>query len=64
MPLKELLAQLDPEQFVQVHRSAAVNLQSVAKVVRTGKETAEIHIKQRSDVLPVSRNFLQVFKTI
>jgi DNA-binding LytR/AlgR family response regulator len=64
MPLKELLAQLDPEQFVQVHRSAAVNLQSVAKVVRTGKETAELHLKQRSDVLPVSRHFLQAFKTM
>ena len=64
MPLKDLLAQLDSAQFVQVHRSTVVNLQSVAKVVKTGKETAGLHLKDRSEVLPVSRNFMQVFKTM
>jgi len=54
-PLKELLEQLDAEQFAQVHRSAVVNLRAISHVKRHDNETAEIHIKGRDDVLPVSR---------
>ncbi len=61
-PLKELLAQLDPEQFVQVHRSVAVNVNAVSQVLRGQNETASIHLKHRGDVLPVSRTFLHQFK--
>ncbi len=60
--LKELAAQLDPTQFVQVHRSALVNLRSVSHVMRGENETADIHLKGRPDVLPVSRNYLHLFK--
>jgi DNA-binding LytR/AlgR family response regulator len=61
-PLKELIAQLDPSQFVQVHRSAAVNLKAVSHVVRGDNETADIHLKGRDEVLPVSRNHLHLFR--
>jgi DNA-binding LytR/AlgR family response regulator len=61
-PLKELLTQLDPEQFVQVHRSVVVNLRSIAHVTRAANETADIHLKGRSDVLPVSRTYLHLFR--
>jgi len=61
-PLKELLAQLDPQQFAQVHRSVVVNLRSISHVKRLDNETAEIHLKGRKDVLPVSRNFVHVFR--
>jgi DNA-binding LytR/AlgR family response regulator len=61
-PLKELLAQLDAAQFAQVHRSVVVNLSSVARVVRGPNETADIHLKGRSDVLPVSRSYLHLFR--
>ena len=61
-PLKDLVAQLDPEQFVQVHRSVVVNLRSISHVTRGANETAEIHLKNRGDVLPVSRNYLHLFK--
>ncbi len=64
MPLKELLAQLDPAQFVQVHRSVVVNLHSIRLVTRMHGETAEIHLKGRDEVLPVSRNFVHLFKTM
>ena len=60
--LKELLAQLDPNQFAQVHRSIVVNLRSISHVRRRDNETAEIHLKGRADVLPVSRNFIQLFR--
>lgn len=61
-PLKELLAKLDPEQFVQVHRSVVVNLASVAQVRRTENETAEIRLHGRDEVLPVSRTFTHIFR--
>jgi DNA-binding LytR/AlgR family response regulator len=61
-PLKELIAQLDAAQFAQVHRSVVVNLSSVARVVRGPNETADIHLKGRSDVLPVSRSYLHLFR--
>jgi DNA-binding LytR/AlgR family response regulator len=61
-PLKELTSQLDPTQFVQVHRSVVVNLSSIARVVRAANETADIHLKGRGEVLPVSRSYLHLFR--
>ena len=61
-PLKELSTQLDPAQFVQVHRSAIVNLHAIDYVRRGENETADIHLKGRPEVLPVSRNFLHHFR--
>ncbi|PJC99822.1 DNA-binding response regulator [Janthinobacterium sp. BJB1] len=60
--LKELLVQLDPEQFQQIHRAVVVNLHAVRQVVRGAHETAEVSLKHRPDVLPVSRTFLHLFK--
>jgi DNA-binding LytR/AlgR family response regulator len=61
-PLKELLEQLDAEQFAQVHRSVVVNLRAISHVKRHDNETAEIHVRGRDDVLPVSRNYLHLFR--
>ena len=61
-PLKELLAQLDATQFVQVHRSVVVNLRASSHVARGLNETADIHLKGRSEVLPVSRSYLHLFR--
>ena len=61
-PLKEMAAQLDPAQFVQVHRSAIVNLRAIDHVRRGDNETADIHLKGRPEVLPVSRSYLHHFK--
>jgi DNA-binding LytR/AlgR family response regulator len=61
-PLRELVGQLDPAQFVQVHRSAVVALRAISHVVRGENETAHVHLKGRPEVLPVSRTFLHHFK--
>lgn len=61
-PLKELVAQLDASEFAQVHRSAVVNLRSVSHVTRGANETADIHLKGRPEVLPVSRTYLHLFR--
>ena len=61
-PLKELGEQLDTAHFVQVHRSVVVNLRSISQVTRGLNETAEIHLKGRGEVLPVSRSYLHLFR--
>jgi len=62
MSLKELLDQLDPTQFSQVHRAVVVNLRAISHVKRGLNETADIHLKGRDEVLPVSRSFLHQFR--
>jgi DNA-binding LytR/AlgR family response regulator len=62
VPLSELASQLDTDDFAQIHRSVIVNLHQVAQVQRGLNETAEVHLKGRGDVLPVSRSFVHVFR--
>lgn len=61
-PIRELIDELDPERFVQVHRSVIVNLHHVAQVTRGINETADVHLKGRSETLPVSRSYLHLFR--
>ena len=60
--LKDLVAQLDPAQFAQVHRSVVVNLHAISHITRGDSETADIHLKGRKEVLPVSRSYLHLFR--
>ncbi|MBX3622789.1 MAG: response regulator transcription factor [Rhizobacter sp.] len=60
--IRELADELDPERFAQVHRSVIVNLHQVGQVMRGPNETAEVHLKGRSEVLPVSRSYVHVFR--
>ena len=61
-PLKDLAPQLDAAHFAQVHRAVVVNLRAIDHVTRGENETAQIHVKNRDDVLPVSRNYLHLFR--
>ena len=62
MPLKELLAQLDTEEFWQVHRGTLVRADAIDCVQRdeTGKYT--IALRNHSDRLAVSRLYSHLFK--
>jgi len=60
--IRELADELDPQRFAQIHRSVIVNLHEVAQVHRGLNETAEVHLKGRTDVLPVSRSYVHVFR--
>lgn len=62
MPLKELVAQLDPARFMQVHRSVVVNLGAVSHVVRGDNDTGAVYLKHRAKPLPVSRAYLPLFR--
>ena len=60
--LKELISQLDPAEFVQIHRAFAVHLRAISHVTRSDNETASVHLKGRSDVLPISRSYVHLFR--
>ena len=61
-PLKELVEQLDAAHFVQVHRAVVVNRRAISHITRGANETAQIHLKGRDEVLPVSRSYLHLFR--
>jgi DNA-binding LytR/AlgR family response regulator len=61
-PIKELLDELDPDKFWQVHRATIVNVDHNASVRRGLKDQAEIALKGHRETLVVSRAFTHLFK--
>ncbi|MEN9416760.1 MAG: hypothetical protein RI988_380 [Pseudomonadota bacterium] len=61
-PLKELLVQLDPQQFWQVHRSVIVAQRHIEAAVRVDEHNMQLRLRGRSERLPVSRHFQGLFK--
>ncbi len=61
-PIKELIEELDPDRFWQVHRATIVNTRVIAGVIRGLRDQADLKLKGRSEVLTVSRNFTHLFK--
>ena len=60
--IRELADELDPNRFAQIHRSVIVNLHQVVQVDRGPNETAEVRLKGRRELLPVSRSYVHVFR--
>ena len=63
-PIRELVMQLDPQQFWQIHRSTIVNVAAVAAVQRDASGRQRVSIKQNSEVLEVSRSFSHVIRSV
>ena len=61
-PIKELLDELDPDKFWQVHRATIVNVDHIASVRRGLKDQAEIALKDHRETLVVSRAFTHLFR--
>jgi len=61
-PIKELLDELDPDKFWQVHRATIVNVDHIATVRRGLKDQAEIALKDHRETLVVSRAFTHLFR--
>jgi DNA-binding LytR/AlgR family response regulator len=61
-PLKDLVSELDPDRFWQVHRSTVVNLGQVAGVLREDAERQFVLLKSRTEKLAISRQFTHRFK--
>jgi len=61
-PIKELVDELDPEQFWQIHRATIVNVQAIAGVTRDLRGRQLVQLKNYPQKLEVSRNFTHLFK--
>jgi len=61
-PLKELLEELNPALFWQIHRSTIVNVNAIASVSRDFAGHLIVKLKNRKETLPVSQPFTQLFR--
>ncbi|MDR2332166.1 MAG: LytTR family DNA-binding domain-containing protein [Burkholderiaceae bacterium] len=63
-PLKELLVQLDPVQFWQVHRGTVVRAASIASARRDETGRLTVALRERPETLAVSRLYAQQFRSM
>lgn len=61
-PLRELVDELDPAVFWQIHRGTMVNVNAIASVHRDSRGYLEVRLKDSRDVLPVSAAFAHRFR--
>jgi DNA-binding LytR/AlgR family response regulator len=64
MPLRQLLPQLDPEEFWQVHRATVVRAEAIATAMRDDTGKVELTLKGRPTKLAVSRLYAHRFKAM
>jgi len=62
--LRELAAQLPGGRFQQVHRSTIVNLSEVAAAVKDESGKLSLRLRNRKEMLPVSRLYADLFKAM
>jgi DNA-binding LytR/AlgR family response regulator len=60
--LKELLDELDPSLFWQIHRSTIVNVNAIAAVSHDLAGHLAVKLKNRKETLPVSQPFAHLFR--
>ena len=61
-PIKELIDELDPDEFWQIHRSTVVRVEAVREVSRNLRGNQVVHLKGSPETLEVSRTFTHRFK--
>ena len=61
-PLKDLLPQLDPGQFWQVHRSTVVRADAIERVLRDEAGKLSLALRGRAEVLGVGRVYGGLFR--
>jgi DNA-binding LytR/AlgR family response regulator len=61
-PIKELVDELDPERFWQIHRSTLVAVNAIAAVTRDFRGRQIVAVKGHNQKLEVSRSYTHLFK--
>lgn len=61
-PIRELVEELDPQQFWQIHRATIVNVKAIAGVTRDLRGRQLVQLKNYAQKLEVSRNYTHLFK--
>jgi len=63
-PIRDLVDELDPGVFWQIHRSTVVNVNAVAGVTRDIKGNLRVKLASRRETLPVSQPYVHRFKLV
>jgi DNA-binding LytR/AlgR family response regulator len=61
-PIKDLVEELDPEVFRQIHRGTLVNVNAIAGVTRDLTGRLRVRLKRRKETLVVSDPYVHLFK--
>ncbi|HJV69465.1 LytTR family DNA-binding domain-containing protein [Ideonella sp.] len=61
-PIKELVDELDPERFWQIHRSTLVAVDAIASITRDFRGRQIVAVKGHPQKLEVSRSYTHLFK--
>jgi DNA-binding LytR/AlgR family response regulator len=61
-PIKELIDELDPDEFWQIHRATVIRVDAVEQVSRNFRGNQVVHVKGSDEKLEVSRTFNHRFK--
>lgn len=64
LSLRELLPQLDPQRFWQIHRGTVVRADAVATAVRDESGKLTLSLRDHGDKLAVSRLYAHLFKAL
>ncbi len=61
-PIKELIDELDPAVFWQIHRSTLVNVKAISGITRDFRGRQIVTVRGHGEKLEVSRSYAQLFK--
>ena len=61
-PLKDLIAQLDPQEFWQVHRGTVVNVRQIVSAHHDMLGKVTLTLRDRSEKIAVSRSYAHLFR--
>ncbi|MDQ2917874.1 MAG: LytTR family DNA-binding domain-containing protein [Pseudomonadota bacterium] len=61
-PIRELIEELDPGAFWQIHRGTLVNVNAIAGITRDIGGQLRVKLRQRKETLPVSDPYVHKFR--
>jgi DNA-binding LytR/AlgR family response regulator len=61
-PIKDLAEELDPNRYWRIDRGTIVNVSQIDKVSRSATGRGTVKLKERPELLHVSRSYLHLFK--
>ncbi len=63
-PIRELIAELDPSTFWQIHRSTVINVNAIAGLERDIAGHLRVKLKRRKETLAVSEPYVHRFRSM